>query len=218
MKPLLFVLPVLLLLLLVGTSMAHAEGYVGVYAGGSRPDSLESVEGKGSFGIDIKASDLALKNSPMYGLKAGYFLERLKWLGVEGEFFYSNPHVKQQTLSTTNPFQPTLDVQGAHMRVAVAALNLMARYPGGRFEPYVGVGPAIYWARFSSAGPVQRTASDTTVGLNVLAGARFFLTKQIALFGEYKYNQATFDFGGNVLLKGDYSANSVVGGLSVHFR
>jgi opacity protein-like surface antigen len=59
----------------------------------------------------------------------------------------------------------------------------------------------------------------TTAAFNVV-GVRYLFTQQVALFAEYKYNRATFEFdtatsGGG--LKGDYSASHVVGGLSFHF-
>jgi hypothetical protein len=39
----------------------------------------------------------------------------------------------------------------------------------------------------------------------------------VAVFGEYKYTTTSFDFGGNVLIKADYTAHNLVGGVSFHF-
>jgi len=61
------------------------------------------------------------------------------------------------------------------------------------------------------------TGSDTSLGLNALAGIRFFLTKNMALFGEYKYNRTSFDFGGTASLHVLYQAQHFAGGLSLHF-
>lgn len=88
-----------------------------------------------------------------------------------------------------------------------------------RLQPYAGVGSGVSFARASDA---TGSASDNAVpGLNVLAGVHYFVTERVALFGEYKYNRATFDFY-NVAataagLKGDYSASHIVGGLSLYF-
>jgi hypothetical protein len=77
----------------------------------------------------------------------------------------------------------------------------------------------VFFARASDA---TGSASDNAVpGLNVLAGVRYFVTERVALFGEYKYNWATFELD-NVAataagLKEDYSASHIVGGLSLHF-
>lgn len=92
---------------------------------------------------------------------------------------------------------------------------MIARYPGKRFQPYVGAGLGIYWARVTS--DAAGTGSDTSPGVNLLVGSRFFLTEQFALFAEYKYNRATFDMGQDIQVKVDYAANSIVGGIGYHF-
>lgn len=181
------------------------------------PNDFSNVEGIQTL-KGVTGSDLDLTTSPLYGAKVGYFSPQLNWLGVETEFFYTNPHVKQQRFTASAPLlaiSATEDLTGAHVRVATWAFNLIARMPGERFQPYAGVGLGINWARVS--GVEAGTASDTSPGLNALAGLRFFLTKQIALFGEYKYNRATFDFGSDVMTKGDYSANHFVFGAGYHF-
>jgi opacity protein-like surface antigen len=207
---------------------SYAEMYVGGQFGLSLPNSFSNVAGLGTDS-SLKGSDLDLATSPLYGAKVGYFFPRLNWLGVEGEFFYSNPHMKQQSSTSTGtfntPFGPvtgttTQNVAGAHVRMMTGAINVIARYPGKRFQPYIGVGFAMNWARFSSpelrSGRAQ-VASDTSPGFNALAGMRFFMTKHVALFGEYKYTKSSFDFGNNVLFQADYSAHNFVAGVSLHF-
>lgn len=87
-----------------------------------------------------------------------------------------------------------------------------------RLQPYAGVGLGVFFANLSGNGI---DASDNAVpGLNVLGGARYYFTERVAVFAEYKYNRATFEFEQNVLgggAKGDYNINHVVGGLSLHF-
>ena len=58
----------------------------------------------------------------------------------------------------------------------------------------------------------------------VWLGSDTFFTEHVALFGEYKYNRATFNFDKSVQpdgpaggLRGDYSVHNIVGGLSFHF-
>ncbi len=109
----------------------------------------------------------------------------------------------------------------------IAALNLLFRYPigvsaslpEGRWYPYIGVG-----------GGVQRTrASNSLFGsreLNyspewqVLAGAKFFLFRNLAIFGEWKRTATTHTFTYGIP---DYHesapivSNHLTGGISVHF-
>ena len=153
----------------------------------------------------------------MYGAKLGYFFPTLNWLGVETEVFNTNPNQKQQGFTVTVPGRSASGVvSGTFIRVTTWAFNLIARYPGEQFQPYAGAGFGVF---FANAGG----DSDTAVGLNALAGARFFLTNHVAVFGEYKYNRATFTFTENVPgfgpagLKGDYATNILAAGVSFHF-
>jgi opacity protein-like surface antigen len=209
------------------------EFYVAGFGGYTIGHGFDNVEGTG-IASGLNLGDFSLKNSGVYGLKIGYFLpRRLTWLGFEVEGFNTTPHIEETNL-----------ISGTHLRVTTLAFNAIARLKtmcqrhedhgrktGGtedtvyryhefcRLQPYVGVGLGVFFARASDeAGSV----SDNGVpGLNALAGLRFYVTERIALFGEYKYNRATFDFdnigGANIGLKGDYSASHIVGGLSLHF-
>ena len=90
-----------------------------------------------------------------------------------------------------------------------------------RLQPYAGVGLGLFFANLSNINGGNNSASDNAVpGLNVLGGLRYFFTERVALFGEYKFNRATFEFengAGFASAKGDYNISQVVGGLSFHF-
>jgi len=209
----------------VSAATEDPELYVAVYGGVTIPQSLKEVQSSGVT-PEFTFSNLDLARSGVFGAKFGFFLPgRDRWLGVETEFFYSNPHIKQQNVTTTVPsvgFSSTDPFPGAHVRVSTWALNWILRYPGEFFQPYIGVGPGLFWGRVSGndpngAGNNFGTASATNLGLNALAGARLFLTKRLGLFGEYKYNRVTFDFGGNLQVEALYQAQHVVGGLVLQF-
>ena len=60
--------------------------------------------------------------------------------------------------------------------------------------------------------------------MNALAGLKYFVHRNVAIFGEYKFNYAGFDFqqfqstaGGAQGIEGNYKASHFVGGLAVHF-
>jgi len=178
---------------------SDSETYVALYGGLTIPKSFQ--ENRVS---SVNLTNLELARSPIYGAKLGMFLPgQDRWMGVETEFFYTNPHIKQQNISFSGtgvgcpgglPPPCKDNFAGAHVRVATWAVNWILRYPGERFQPYIGAGPGIFWGRMS--GVDLGTGSDTSLGLNALAGIRLFLTKSFAVFGEYKYNRVTFDFGG----------------------
>ena len=204
--------------------MAWAETYISGFAGGTIPRDLTNIEGvhPPSTARNVPVEDLALASSFVSGAKFGHYLSgKLSWLGAETEFFYANPHVKQQryqTAVTTRGLGGGYNVQsapGSHMRVATQAVNVVVRYPGERFQPYVGMGLGTFWGRVS--GTITDTGSDTALGLNFLAGLRYFVTPEIAVFGEYKHSATTFDLGGTAMLRVDYTSNNFVFGLGYHF-
>ena len=216
-------LAVLLALFLPSVGQAaegnDSQGYVALYGGLTIPQSLKETKAL-NVSPEVKLSDLSLARSAIAGAKFGMFLPgQDRWMGVEAEFFYTNPHIKQQDIAFTVGGVPagTLNFAGAHVQVATAAVNWILRYPGERFQPYIGGGPGLFWGKMS--GPVGElgTGSDTSLGLNALAGARFFVTKRFALFGEYKYNRASFDFGGTAQLHVLYQAQHFVAGFSLLF-
>lgn len=182
---------------------AFAESYVagqfGVSVGGTYNDP------------DNVVSDLALKSSLAYGAKLGHYLDNLKYFGVETEAYTLTPDIKQQTVAINGV--PAGTISGSHLRVTTWAANVIYRYPGETFQPYAGVGMGVFFASASNA-----TGSDTSVspGLNVLAGLRLMVTKQIGLFGEYKFNMARLNFK-DADESAQYKASLFLFGVGYHF-
>jgi opacity protein-like surface antigen len=171
--------------------------------------------------------------------------ERLPWLGVELEAFTSNPTIKTQSVATEHDitFQPntpdtasncslpippnpqlcpafsrtksSLSVQQSDVRVVTVAFNVIARYRGEMFQPYVGVGAGAFYFH-SSSGTIQ--GRQWAPGLNALAGLKFLVTDEWGLFAEGKYNMANIsNFDPTFGLSGMYSIFHFVGGIAYHF-
>ena len=202
------------------------------------------IQGRGVLVQSFNTSDLSLKSSPMFGAKLGYFFNdlQLPWLGVEFETFTSTPTIKSQTVSTTQnvtyvpntPATPTdcatglflncpasvtntgtLSLQESRMHLVVAAFNVIARYPGKTYQPYIGVGAGAFYFT-SSSGSFQ--GNQWTPGLNIQAGLKAFLTEEWGLFGEGKYNYASLNnFDSSFGLSGNYNAFNLVGGIAYRF-
>ncbi len=199
---------------------AQAELYVAGQAGVSFPNRLSDVQGTGSAS-GLTVTDIALKNSFLYGGKIGYFFRYGTSVGIEMEAFTTNPHVKAQaaTISFAGASIVLPANRGYHLRLITTAANVIVRFPGPQIGPYlkphfyIGAGPGIFFARLSD---LPGTISDTTLGLNALGGVRVFVHKNVAWFVEYKYNRATLEFD-ELLLKADYVAHNVAFGVGLHF-
>lgn len=216
----------------------EGEVYVAGFGGFTWGHQLGSVDGTGTAkGQDYGSQDLA--DSVVYGGKVGYFHpDRLNWLGLEAEAFNTTPHIEQGD-----------GLPGTHLRVTTLAFNLIARTKlgcrhrddvrhdgtvhdrdGDRWSPldenlrcplqlYAGAGPGIFFAETSNQ--FGRSTDNARVGLNALAGVKYFMNRNLAVFAEYKFNYAHFNFheaqGSTAGFNGNYTASHVVGGLAMHW-
>ena len=111
-------------------------------------------------------------------------------------------------------------------------IAVSADHPGGRLQPYVSAGPAIFIASMTDTGnflPAGQTSTSTSVGAQVGAGVNWLLTPSTGFFVEYRYSVFQLDdrfFNGKVvnglpLGRTDGSAtfgiDSVVAGLTFRF-
>lgn len=188
---------------------AQAEYYVAGQVGVNFADRLKDIQGTGSLvTVAPRFENFDLKNAVLYGAKLGFFPGNGP-MGMELDVFNSQPNIKAMG-----------DIPGIHLRVTNVGLNLLLRYPGQTFQPYVGFGGAALIGHISKTVDVQ---SDTDVGfgVNVLAGLRAFVTPYVAVFTEYKYTRGTLTFseafGSTGGFSGDYQAQQVVFGVSYHF-
>jgi opacity protein-like surface antigen len=207
-----------------------SEGYLAGFGGYTFGGKFDA-DGLGIFN-GVSFGNHSLADSGVYGAKAGgFFPGELNWFGVEAEGFNTTPHLEQQGGGA-----------GSHMRVTTIAVNAIARAQFAcemrkvgvdqvtprlafqyeqefcRLQPYGGVGLGIYWADISNN--TFSAHANFVPGFNALAGLRYYLTDRIAMFTEYKYNRATFNFVGVSGLggfQGVYSVNHIVGGISYHY-
>jgi opacity protein-like surface antigen len=222
------------------------ELYVAGFGGFTLGHSFSNTEGRGTLaGQEVGSFDLA--NSVVYGMKLGYFHPgRLNWLGLEMEGFNTTPHLEQQgnfpgsylrvaTLAFNviarkrlgcrahdrDPYDrtrhtTTYDKERRDYYEERTPLDENARCP---IQVYAGAGPAIFFAETSNQ--FGRSTDNAEVGVNALAGLRYFVHRNVAIFGEYKFNYAGFDFsqlqGTTAGVQGNYKASHFVGGLAVHF-
>ena len=149
---------------------------------------------------------IGMKDSVAYGMKVGHYFGSFPWLGLETDVFTTTPHVMAGTIaidtksSTVGTFREAQS--GVHLRFTTWAFSLMARYPARHWQPYAGIGPAIFWGHASGTGlscnntcpgPAVDTSS-VTPGWASQAGLRYVTDASVVLFGEWKYMSTTAHF------------------------
>lgn len=198
--------------------LAHGEMYVGGQIGYAMPSALTGVSGEQARS-GLTLSDIDLQNSVAFGAKIGtFFAERpgFEWLGVEAELYQTFPNIKGQTVTSNMPNRFSGAISGTGFSVTTVAANVIVRIPNQTIQPYAGLGIGGNFGVIS--GSEATFAHDTALApsFNILAGVRYFATRNIAVFGEYKYNVMTFSFPKNDLTA-TYRANIFMVGLSFHF-
>lgn len=212
--------------LVLGTAgPAHAELYLAVFGGTAFSESktietqlnLTSALGTVSV-LDGKFDEVDFHDSFLVGAKLGYFFTNPVLgghLGSELEFYYTEPTASRQTVTFSGtmfgvPTTSELSIQSARFEVFTVALNLLYRlplftsgeHPYGRLQPYIGAGAGAFIATMhtrTSPFDSNKDIEDTDVqpGVQALAGLKFFLFRNVALFAEYRFVQTdefTFDF------------------------
>ncbi len=179
------------------------------------------------------STQIGMKESLAYGGKLGHYFTAWPWLGLEAELLTATPHVmagtiaidtKSQTVGTFREAQ-----SGVHLRMTTGAVSVVVRYPGVQWQPYAGIGPAVFWAHASGTGlscdnrcpgPDIDTTS-VTPGWTSQLGLRYLMTPQLGLFGEWKYMSTTAHFDQVRSLSNlglSYEAHVFLAGVSYHFH
>jgi hypothetical protein len=188
-----------------------AEPYVAAYGGAAfieDTDLTSSLELNGAGLVDGRLRNLNVEPGVLYGAKVGYFFDHLLLggnVGVEAEAYRFENAIRPQTARFQGifagvPLDGPVAVQRADTDVIGTALNLVYRFPlwssaelpRGRIQPYVGAGLAVLIAELStrtSPFEVNKEVSDTDTqpAFQLLAGMRTFLTRNVALFVEYRF-------------------------------
>jgi opacity protein-like surface antigen len=230
MRPIVWLLSVTLVSL--SPELARGEMYLGGYAGAAFPDSADieaSVPGVAS----ITAHDARWNTAAVVGGKLGYWLDPFPYVGLELEAFHLDPSTRPQTVSFTIDGEPAGrgKIGGMDASVTAVGLNILARWPGNRIQPYVGGGPAVFITRLEDSGrdgpsavtPSGQEDTDTSVGVQALAGVKLFVTRHIAFFAEYKFTHHKVDvrftdgFLGRTNVSTQLNTQYLNVGLSVHF-
>jgi opacity protein-like surface antigen len=195
-----------LLALLVPIALFAPQAYAETYVAGQFGVTLPSI-GKGltdnevtgiGFIPGVTTTDQALTSSVLYGAKLGHYFTAVPWIGIEAEVYNTTPHIKQQDITFSGPAGPagSLNFYGLDFRVlTLAPLNLTLRYHKTRLQPYIAVGPGIFFARIKDPSLTSdNTQSSTDVGLNAQVGLRYYITRHFTVFAEGKYNHVRFNF------------------------
>lgn len=222
------------LVLLVFSSSVMAEDtkgiYVGLVGGYVIPTGISGV--LNNTAGTYPEYDPSLKNGYLYGAKVGWltpFTNRIMALELEYNHI-ANEFDKAKRFIAMPPADLDLN---SKINIDLIMFNMIARYPDGRFHPYIGAGAGYAHARIndtevSLAGVSLWTYSGGSKGVFAyqgIAGMDFDITKNIIIGVSYKYiglQKITYD---SIILPGpeavvadlNYSSHNITLSLSYMF-
>jgi opacity protein-like surface antigen len=169
--------------LLLACSMAtpasaewFADGYVGLAITSNHDLTFEAFGGE-------RTEDADLINAAVIGLRLGRWFEELPWLAVAGDISY---------------FRPGRDTETIPMSVlAMFRYGFLkdAEFKDGRLQPYVGIGPALFFSHVHGRiGPVRASDSSLDIGLDTRLGAAYRFDQSWAAFVEYRFTHVSPTF------------------------
>jgi len=181
-----------------------SDWYIGGFVGGAftlNPDVTLTRNFSSGTSV-IKGKDVSFDASPLVGAKSGLCPGYFPNLCVELEFDYFQPSVDEQ-FARGVVIRPTsvgdeasiIDVDLSVWNLGLNAVGRMGflQEPGypleRRLHLYLGVGPLFVWTRGQSGSSPTGGEKDKnfSVGVQALTGIKSFITKNLAVFGEYKF-------------------------------
>jgi len=182
-KKYLFILTVLLLCFGFSAFPASAGWFVDLYAGAAHTgdnDATATVNG-----VRV-AETVNYGLSATGGLRAGYWFEKLEWLGVAFDASIFKPERRTRVV----PLSGLIILRYLLLPSEVA--------PDGELQPYVAVGPSAFVmsakSSLNSTLPASFTTASVDPGLDVRAGVAWQFHKNVAVYGEYRFTHVNAKF------------------------
>lgn len=215
---------------------AGAEFTLDFYGGPSWTESADlRATGRDDTGLAVDATifDIKTDTGVTFGLRAGYWIDPLPFLGFGMDFFFFSVPIPSQTANATGTlnseiFDESITINAAgqarvpsvtlpglafspELRLRLPLLTSKA-FPKGMIQPYVAAGPA--WA-FT----VEDDDVELVIGGKIGAGVSVSLVRFLALFAEYRYTFfPNFQFTHrNVNYEADINTHNLVFGVSLRF-
>jgi len=193
-------------LLAVSPSAAPAADqgpfYVGIVGGYVIPQDLKVSN----------SSDVSLKDSWALGIKGGYIIPQTqKWLVAELEYQYlANQDLDVSTAS-------------GHYSANNLMVNLLVRWPEGKWHPYAGGGIGYSWGAFNASGTYAGVTGsvDTTEGAfawQLMLGVNYEFSPQWSGDLAYRYFSSVYNVNLGAGSRDVTAANSMILlGVNYHF-
>ncbi len=156
--------------------------------------------------------------TPQGTYAASWYPDWMKYLGFYTDISYQNLDLAGQAGILKVGAAQTLLNASSNGSLATWAFMFAGRYgfmsdsavPFGRLQPYIGVGPAIFFTSNKITGSIPAAGvgiqpggkDDVTVGLAAETGLRYFFNKSVSVEASFKYRYFSPSFVHSQLIGG----------------
>ena len=194
-----YTLAILFALCPLKSASAQVGGYIGIWGGYTiSPDArsgdyYDNWDYYHDFNLDIQ-------ESWVFGAKVGYTPPPLKYFSFEFEYSYLNPDINRSVLDRYG--SDFVAVEG-DVKLNNFMFNSIAKYPQGRFHPYIGAGFGFSYSDMSATA-TQRSSgvtSSASVGKDytsfawqLLTGVEIDIINNLSVDIGYRYFATEIEF------------------------
>lgn len=192
-------------LLTVAAPPASAEWFADLYLGGAFTAYNDLTA---QFGTTLQVlEDVEYDAAFVGGARFGYWFPRPIYdrlgLGLAVDVSHFQPDIDSQVVDGTQTVggvgaSGEFTVFPIDISVLALSLDLMLRwpvlpspqFPNGRLHPYFAIGPAVFFTEAEDSAnfiPGNQSDSDTAVGFKMTTGVAWSLTRNLAVFGEWRF-------------------------------
>lgn len=217
--------------LLLIPSSTFAEPFVDLYVGRSLPQraNIDHRDPRGRtriFGANFE-------DSLAFGGGFGWWANKFVGVGFDAFSFEPDVSAQRRRFRETDRAEFRDNQESLDFRVTVLALDVIGRYgfltsadfPNGRAQVYAGAGPGFFITRMRDStdlNPPRQSHTDDDVGAHAKTGAKFFVTRNWAIFASYAFTHhapsSKFrDFPDTEVIRTTLDVHHVGGGISFHF-
>jgi opacity protein-like surface antigen len=194
-----FLVSLVLSMVTLAPRFVRAEGVIDLYLGAAITQDEDVTARAGGAKVKDEAD---YDTSVSGGGRLGYWFTQYPWLGLSVGASYFAPEEEDTDID-----------------VVPISFLLRLRYPEGKFHPYIGVGPALFYSNVD-AGDFSDDSLD--VGLDANAGLSVDFYQNFAIFGEYRFTYFSPEYkdnisGVNVKLETDFYTHHLLVGVSFYF-
>jgi opacity protein-like surface antigen len=220
-----FTLAILFAVCSLKSASAQVGGYIGVWGGYTiSPDASSGDSYNWNY---YNRYDLDIQEAWALGVKVGYTPPQLRYFSFEFEYSYLDPDINKSVLGQNRTGFVVVD---GDVKLNNFIFNAIAKYPLGRFHPYVGAGIGCSYTDMSAIASQSGVINSASVGKDytsfawqLLTGVEIDIINNLSVDIGYRYFATEIEFGNNTEInfendtKIDFTTSMITLGLKFLF-